>query len=147
MNDLTATYNAIAAQSDSVNKAKQIYAVCRTITPAFYAKQTAQEIQLCVASIELTIRNIRSDILAKMCELAVENYGRARARDSRVFFDVNYILTFYNEAWDRARPRNMSWIVSVELEDGKWVVTYCDDDDIDDNGKLKDGAQVWRDER
>ncbi len=147
MNELTVIYNAIAEQPDALSNAKQIYAICRTITPAFYKKQTLQEMKADVTSIALLIQEIRPDILAKMCELAVKNYGRARAKNDRVFFDINYILTFYDEAWDRARPDNMSWIARIEKIDGRIVVTYCNFADVGADGKLKDGAPCWSDER
>lgn len=147
MNELTSTYNAIAKQSDTLSNAKQIYAICRTITPQFYRKQTPQEMEMDVASIALIIQGIRPDILAKMCQLAVANYGKARAKDIRIFFDINYILTFCNEAWDKARPENMAWIYDISIEAGRVVTTYCYWQDVNDDGTLKSGASVWRDER
>lgn len=143
MNDLTTTYNAITCEKDKQQIAKSIYVVCRTITPQFYSKQTTDEMRAELTSIFLLTRNIRQDVLAKMCELAVDNYARKRAKNDKLYFDINYILTFYDKAWERARPKGFDWIYAV-TDTG---TVYCQMDDLDDNGKLLPNAPTWTDER
>lgn len=143
MNDLTTTYNAISTAHDKQQVAKSIYAVCRTITPQFYSKQTTDEMRAEVTSIYLLVRNIRQDVLAKMCELAVDNYAKARAKDKKQYFDINYILTFYNKAWEEARPPEFDWLYSLTQQG----IVYCRLEDIDENGELQPNAETWIDER
>lgn len=143
MNDLTLTYNAITTEKDKQQVAKSIYIVCRTITPQFYKKQTTDEMRAELTSIYLLTRNIRQDVLAKMCELAVDNYAQARANNDKQYFDINYILTFYNKAWDQARPPGFDWLLCVDYRG----VVYCRFEDLDDNGNLKANAETWIDER
>lgn len=143
MNDLTTTYNAITAEKDKQQVAKSIYVVCRTITPQFYKKQTTDEMRVEITSIYLLTRNIRQDVLAKMCELSVDNYARARSKDGKTFFDINYMLTFYDEAWERARPAEFGWLYSIDYRG----VVYCRLCDLDEQGRLLPTAETWIDER
>lgn len=143
MNDLTTTYNAITTEKDKQQVAKSIYAVCRTITPQFYKSQTTDEMRADVTSIYLLTRNIRQDVLAVMCQLAVDNYAQARARNSKQYFDVNYILTFYDKAWDKARPHEFDWLVGLDYRG----MVYCRLDDLDENGNPQPNAETWIDER
>lgn len=143
MNDLTTTYNAITYEKDKQQVAKSIYAVCRTVTPQFYKSQTTDEMRAIVTSIYLLTRNIRQDVLAKMCELAVDGYAQARANNDKQYFDINYILTFYNKAWEQARPPEFDWLVGIDYRG----VVYCRFNDLDNNGQPKPDAETWIDER
>ncbi|MCM1042627.1 MAG: hypothetical protein NC350_00215 [Corallococcus sp.] len=142
MNDLTITLNSITSEQDKSRIAKTIYLICRTITPQFYKKQTSEEMRAEIISIYLLIKNIRQDALAKMCELAVENYAIARARNRNAYFDVNYILTFYDEAWDTIRPPEFN--IVAEITDK--YVAYGRIEDYEDF-RLKENAPIWYDER
>lgn len=142
MNDLTLTYNAITTETDKQQVAKSIYAVCRTITPQFYKKQSIDEMRADVTSIYLLTRNIRQDVLSVMCQLAVDNYAKARAKNDKLYFDINYILTFYYKAWERARPPEFDYLYGVTHQG----VVYCRFEDLDEDGKLKANAETWIDE-
>lgn len=143
MNDLTTTYTAITLEKDKQQVAKSIYAVCRTVTPQFYKSQTTDEMRAIVTSIYLLTRNIRQDVLSVMCQLAVDNYAKARAKNDKLYFDINYILTFYDKAWECARPPEFDWIVGKDYRG----MVYCRFEDLDDNGNLKANAETWIDER
>ena len=99
MNELIKITNQIA---DCNNKevAKQIMCVCRAITPAFYKNMSVEEIKAEKASIELLTLDIDQQTLSEMCKRAVLNYPYARSQNSKTFFDINYILQFYQEAFN-----------------------------------------------
>jgi hypothetical protein len=79
--------------------ATQLMAFCRAVTPAFYKNKTDLEVEMEKASIELLTAGIDNAVLAKMCELAVLNYPSARGLNDKTYFDINYVLTFYRQAF------------------------------------------------
>lgn len=150
MNELTSVYNSLQ-QSDEVvrNNAKIIYAICRSVTPQFY-KHNAEEMRVALTSIQLMISGVPENILAIMSQLAVKNYPIARSRNPHVYFDINYILEFYDEAWKKARPKEFDWFCGlVDLcEDGRtrdYRECYCRLEDLDDEWHSKPNATVWVD--
>ncbi len=143
MNEITRVCNQITQTADKTLVAKIIYTLCRMITPKFYQRQTVAEMRAAVVSIYAVTKNIRQDVLSKMCELAVDNYAAHRADSQNNYFDINYILSFYNLAWEEARPKEFDWLYRVTHE----AVEYCRLDDLNEDGSLKDGAEIWRDER
>jgi len=100
MNELVKITSAISnCKSNEV--IPQIMAMCRTITPQFYRGMTDIDLKTEKMGIELMISNIEQPCLSKMCELAVLNYARFRSENSKVYFDINYILTFYKQAFNQ----------------------------------------------
>lgn len=81
----------------------QIMAMCRVVTPQFYKGLSQADVQAEKASIELLTQHIDSAVISRMCELAIKNYGTARSDNNKIYFDINYVLSFYraafNEIW------------------------------------------------
>ena len=148
MNEVAIICNQLQQNSSAKRDvAKTIYAFCRSVTPQFY-KHTAEEMNAAVTSIQMLIVNIREDVLAKMCELAVKSYPAARAKNSALYFDINYILQFYREAWETARPKEFSFLCAIQQWDRGHRIGYCRVDDFDiEHNCVKDGAEIWWDER
>ena len=141
MNDLVTFANSLQQVTENVkNNAKQIYVVCRTIAPRFY-KHTAEEMSAHLASIQLLIQNIPENILTVMCQLAVEYYPLARSKDPKCFFDINYILEFYDAAWKKAQEDGKFFGFVGFTDDGKFACWVRDEDY--DGEKVRDGAPVF----
>lgn len=99
MNELIKATNAISnANANEVST--QIMAVCRAITPQFYKGQTDLDLKTEKMGIDMLTSNIEPKCLGEMCRLAVLNYPRARSENEKTFFDINYILTFYKQAFN-----------------------------------------------
>lgn len=143
MNELTTFTNSLQQVSENVrNNAKQIYMVCRTIAPRFY-KHTTEEMNAHLTSIQLLIRNIPEDILAIMCQMAIEYYPRARSKDPKCFFDINYILEFYDEAWIKAKKDGDFTQLIGFVDDGQ-VACWVRDEDYDFvSDEVRAGATVF----
>ena len=101
--------------------ATAIMAVCRAVTPQFYKNQTDEEVQFEMANIQLLTGHIETPTLAKMCELAVKGYPLARSTDQRIYFDINYILTFYKQAFNIVNCHEMQVSVDATIQE----VRYC----------------------
>lgn len=130
MNELTTFYGQIAEQSETRDKARAVYALCRFITPQFYSKQTRDEAAATVSSIQVLTADIDGAVMAKMCEMAAKDYPRARSENPKVFFDINYILTFYKAAKKSLWP--------------EWAQVYLGEE----NGvKLWGDADEWNGDR
>ena len=126
MNELTTFYGQIAEQGEARDKARAVYALCRFITPQFYSKQTRDEAAATVSSIQVLTADIDGAVMAKMCEMAAKDYPKARSENPKVFFDINYILTFYKAAKKSLWP--------------KWAQVYLGEE----NGvKLWGDADEW----
>lgn len=89
--------------------AAQIMAVCRAVTPQFYKGQSIDDLKAEKAAIELLTAHIDDEVLAKMCELSVQSYATARSDNEKVYFDINYFLSFYRMAF------NYVWCDSVDV--------------------------------
>jgi len=134
MNALMTLTNDVAKCGQ--NAAPHIMAVCRAVTPQFYKTMSDVDVQMEKASIELLTVDIDNRTLAKMCELAVLNYPRARSENNKIFFDINYILTFYKQAF------NFVWCESVDVPRGSERVSeiyHRDTKTIEEKYKDKQG--------
>lgn len=136
MNELTTFYGQIAEQGETRDKARAVYALCRFITPQFYSKQTRDEAAATVSSIQVLTADIDGAVMAKMCEMAAKDYPKARSENPKVFFDINYILSFYKAAKKSLRP---GW-AEVYLGEENGVKLWGDADELDwdepYNGKI-----------
>lgn len=99
MNKIIKTNNGINEYSKT-NASKEIMGMCRAITPQFYKNKTIADMQAEKLSIELLIKDIDNETLVEMCKRAVSNYARERSVNGIAYFDINYILTFYVEAFN-----------------------------------------------
>lgn len=145
MSDIVRLKDSIVTteKNDVGTRAKSIYAICKAITPQFY-KHTQEEMTVQVTSIAYLIRDIRKDALSAMVELAIERYPKARA-ESVAYFDISFILSFYNEGWERAHPPEYNCFAGM---DENKHLCYTTDDDFDwDNNHAKPNAKIWIDER
>ena len=127
MNELTTFCGQIAEKSEARDKARAVYALCRFITPQFYSKQTREEAAATVSSIQVLTADIDGEVMAKMCEMAAKDYPKARSENPKVFFVINYILTFYKKAAESLRPE---W-AQVYLGDENGVKLWGDADEWD----------------
>lgn len=142
MSELTVLCNDIHQTEDISIRAKTIYALCKSVTPQFYMF-SGDELVGQVNSIAMLIKGIRKEVLSKMCELAIENYPKARA-EGRTYMDINYILSFYKKAWEEARPPDYSCFAGLN---DKGQICWCRDIDFDwDNNRAKHNAKIWVDE-
>lgn len=100
MNELIKTTTAIATckQAEVV---PQLMVMFRAVTPQFYKGMSDDDIKAEKLSIELLTSNIEQPCLAKMCELAVLNYPKTRSENPKTYFDINYVLTFYKQAFNK----------------------------------------------
>lgn len=149
-NGLTTTLRELRKQRNEITRqrAKTIYAICRSVTPQFYTKQTPDEMDTMLNTIQLVIQNIREDILTVMCNLAVAAYPNDKAKKPNTFFDINYILGFYKQAWDEAKPKDYINMCFCGKHEGKFKVGYCKDEDFDfEKWQAKPNADIWWDER
>lgn len=122
MNALIKTTNAIC-ECRAEDVAPQIMAICRAVTPQFYKGMSDIDIQAEKASIELLTYNIDQQCLAEMCKLAITNYAHARSNSEKVYFDINYILTFYKQAFNKV------FCDLVELPKNSRLIKSCFDFD------------------
>lgn len=100
MNELTTLTNDIQTAT-SATAAKPLLKLCTAITPQFYRNKSDMEIKAELLSIQLLTVNIEPPVLAKMCELAVLNYPAARSLNDKIYFDINYILTFFTQSFNQ----------------------------------------------
>lgn len=98
MDELIKNTEIITVEQQS--PASQIMAICRVLTPQFYKGLSKADIKAEKETIELLTKHIDSLVIAKMCELAIKSYGTARSDNKHVYFDVNYVLSFYREAFN-----------------------------------------------
>lgn len=98
-NSLTTLTNNIAL-CDTKEIAKQVMIVCRAITPQFYKNLTVEEMKAERLSIELLTSGMDQKVIAEMCKRAINNYARIRSDNNKVYFDINYLITFYKESFN-----------------------------------------------
>lgn len=149
-NGLTTTLQALRKQQNEVarSRAKTIYAICRSVTPQFYNKQTPDEMEAMVNTIQLVTQNTREEVLSMMCNLAVAAYPSDKSKNAKTFFDINYILGFYNRALDAMHPSGYNVVCSVDKFGGDLCIGWCKADDYDlDNHCAKPNADIWYEER
>lgn len=115
MDNLLITLTNTIALCDTKEIAKQVMTVCRAITPQFYKNLTVEEMKAERLSIELLTSGIDQQTLAEMCKRAVNNYARIRSENNRVYFDINYLITFYKESFNFVNCENVKLSRSAEL--------------------------------
>lgn len=84
-------------KNDLLN-AKQLYAFTRNLNPQFYVNKTKEEIEVELKTIQFLIKDIPQAILNKMCELAVKRYPKEKIKNEKITFNLDYVLSFYEEA-------------------------------------------------
>lgn len=141
MNDVAVMCNAVALPgTESRQRAKTIYAMCRAVTPQFY-KHTKDEIKQSVDSIQILTEGINPILLAKMCDIAIKAYPKTRSAKSNQYFDVNYILTFYEQARADIRPNDFNVLLGRRNGVDLWgKIEFFDYE----NG-YPDDAPIWKD--
>ena len=77
------------------NIAKQIYALCSMITPAYFNSKNDNEVKIEIKSIEFLIKDIDFDTLKAMVDCALTDYKEDKGKNPRLIFDVHYILSKY----------------------------------------------------
>lgn len=87
--------------------AKQVMSVCRAITPQFYKNTSLEDAKAERLSVELLTADIDNEVLANMCQRAVLNYPKARSENPKAYFDINYILQFYKDAFNFIHCENI----------------------------------------
>ena len=107
-------------KSDRKDISKQIMGVCRAIAPQFYKAMSVDEIKAERLSIELLTSGIDNETLAEMCKRAVEQYPKTRAENPKAYFDINYILTFYKEAFNYVHCESIKISKKAEKVDVKY---------------------------
>ena len=100
MNELIEVTKGIATCNQN-EVAKQMMTVFRAVTPQFYRSMTDAELKAELLSIKLLTQSIDQQTLAEMCRLAVGSYAITRSVNSKIYFDMNYILTFYVQAFNK----------------------------------------------
>lgn len=119
MKELITMTNEIA-KSDKQDVAKQILGVCMAITPQFYKKMSMKDLNAEKLSIALLVENIDNETLAEMCKRAVEQYPKTRAENPKAYFDINYILTFYKDAFNYVHCDSVKISKKAEKIDAKY---------------------------
>lgn len=131
MNELSVLTNSVAKAAQN-EVAKTLLKVCMSITPQFYKNKSVEELKAEKLSIELLTSGIEQEVLALMCRMAVKQYPLERARNNRSYFDINYLLTFYENAF------NYFWCESVEIDKD------CDYQGYDFNEYTKILSEYWK---
>lgn len=127
MKEITIMCNEVAAvDTESRQRAKTIYAMCRAVTPQFY-KHSREEMKQAVDSIQILTENIDPELLARMCDMAIREYPKTHSAKSTQYFDINYILTFYNKAWEMSKPNDFNVLVERRANACIWgKIEYLD---------------------
>lgn len=114
MNSLIKVTTSIATCQPS-QVAKEVMTVCRAVTPQFYKSMTDNEIKAEALSIQLLTQGIDQKTLSEMCRLAVQGYAKTRSRNDKIYFDMNYILTYYIEAFNNVHCYSVEIPKDAEL--------------------------------
>ena len=85
-------------QNEVKDDAKQILEMMKNITPQFYKNKKEVEIVAELNTIQYLIKDVPQDILSKMCELSVKKYPKRKIENESLVFNLEYILSFYEEA-------------------------------------------------
>ena len=88
------------ATANHTSVASEIMMVCRAVTPQFYKSMTDKDVAMELAAMRLFLADKEIPVIAKMCEFAVRGYGLTRSKNLYIHFDLNYILTFYEQAFN-----------------------------------------------
>lgn len=109
---------------------KQIMSLCSAITPQFYKNLSVEDRKSERLSVELLTSGIDQEVLALMCRMAVKRYPLQRARNLQTYFDINYLLTFYESAFnyfwcDCVKTSKDSECVESSFNEYTNVLTEC----------------------
>lgn len=124
--------------SDRKDTAKELYRFFRTVTPQFYKNQSEQEIKQTLASIQLLTASIPLNRLAEMCRIAVMDYPSRKAENPNCYFNLDYLLSFRDQAKRNLHPAGYLVILDYNFQTG--VTTYGDIDYLDSNFNYPDDA-------
>lgn len=119
MNEIIKITNEIS-RCERKDIAKQVMSVCRAITPQFYKAMSIEEIKAERLSIELLIADIDNDTIAEMCKRAIINYPKQRSENAKTYFDINYLLQFYKEAFNYVHCDSIELSKQAELIDSHY---------------------------
>lgn len=127
MNQLVETTSAIC-KCEVKDVAPQIMTICRAVTPQFYKGMADVDVKAERLSIELLTSNIEQECLAEMCRLAILNYPRSRSENPKAYFDINYILTFYKDAFNKVFCKQVelpkkSSLIKCDFDFDTYIVT------------------------
>lgn len=75
--------------------AKQIYAYCSMVTPAYFNSKNVIEVKNEIKSIEFLIKDIDFDTLKAMIDCALTDYKEDKGRNAKLIFDIHYIISKY----------------------------------------------------
>lgn len=114
MNELIEITKNVATCSQN-EVSKQMMTVFRAVTPQFYKSMTDSELRAEMLSIKLLTQNIDQQTLAEMCRLSVEGYATNRSENPKIYFDINYVLTYYVEAFNNVHCYNVKLPQGAEL--------------------------------
>jgi len=118
------TQNIATAQPGAV--ARPILKMCTAITPQFYKNKAVEELKAEALSIELLTQNIEPPVLAEMCKLAIVNYPLARSKNEKTYFDINYILTFFSQAFNKYFCENVNLdgyeYCGYDIDRDRWIL-------------------------
>lgn len=114
MNSLIKVTTSVATCQPS-QVTKEVMTVCRAVTPQFYRAMTDNELKAEALSIQLLTQGIDQPTLAEMCRLAVQGYAKTRSRNAKIYFDMNYILTYYIEAFNNVHCYSVDLPKDAEL--------------------------------
>jgi hypothetical protein len=76
--------------------AKQIYAYCSMITPAYFNSKGVAEVKNEIKSIEFLIKDIDFETLKSMVSCAMDDYKNDKSKNPKLIFDIHYILSKYS---------------------------------------------------
>ena len=76
--------------------ARQIYAYCSMITPAYFNSKNDDEVKFEIKSIEFLIKDINFETLKAMIDCAITDYKEDKGKNPKMIFDIHYILSKYN---------------------------------------------------
>ncbi len=116
MNELSKVIGGLeACKVEDISK--QVMSVCRAITPQFYKNLTLEDMKAEKLGIELLVADIDQKTLAEMCKRAVLNYPLTRSQNNKIYFDINYILEFYEASFNFVHSESVELSnEAVELE-------------------------------
>ena len=138
MNDIVSKACDGIALSERKDIAKELYSFFRTVTPQFYKRQNEAEIRQTLASIQMLTANIPTDRLAEMGRIAGREYSTRKAKDPNCFFNLDYLLSFKDEAKRNLHPAGYSVILDYDFEKG--VTAYGDINYLDNGLNYPDDA-------
>lgn len=115
MNDLVINLASNIAKCDTKEVSKQIMSVCRAITPQFYKSMSVEEVKAERLGIELALSQIEQSVVSEMCMRAILDYPKRRSLNNACYFNINYILEYYIEAFNFIHSESIALSKNAEL--------------------------------